>query len=215
MVRIRFVGASTVPGSAHWPEEGMTKDMSHRKIPWDGPPDLLDPLRRRSRHDADAASARARTDAAAPAPGMDSMERHAQHARARHLLAREGDAAAALLIIIDGWARGYKTTRSGERQITEFLLPGDAVAPLCDASGNMDYSIDAVTPVHFAAIDRFRLQRISEALPSFMAGVLHQQAFRQALLREWLLNLGRRSARERISQTFQPVGATIGDQRIR
>ena len=60
----------------------------------------------------------------------------------------------------------------------------------------MDYSIDAVTPVHFAAIDRFRLQRISEALPSFMAGVLQQQAFRQALLREWLLNLGRRSAAE-------------------
>ena len=174
--------------------------MSHRKIARDGPPDLFDPLRRWSRGDAEDGPGQIRNYAdAGPTPGMESIERYARHARARHLLAREGDAAAALLIIFQGWARGYKTTRSGERQITEFLLPGDAVAPLCDASRNMDYSIDALTPVHFATIDRFRLQRVAEALPSFMAGVLQQQAFRQALLREWLLNLGRRSARERIA----------------
>ena len=136
---------------------------------------------------------------AAPTPVMDSIERHARHAKARHLLAREGDAAAALLIIIEGWARGYKTTCSGERQITEFLLPGDAVTPLCDASPKMDYSIDALTPVRFAAIDQSQVQRVTETLPSFMTGVLQQQAFRQALLREWLTNIGRHSARERIA----------------
>ena len=174
--------------------------MSHRKAPFGGPLDLRVSPGQRRRDDAEGGRARAGASAgAAPASVLDSIERHAQHAKASHLLAREGDAAAALLIIIEGWARGYKITRSGDRQITEFLLPGDAVAPLCTTNRHMDYSIDALTPVRFAAIDQFRLQRMTEALPSFMAGVLQQQAFRQALLREWLVNIGRRSARERIA----------------
>jgi CRP-like cAMP-binding protein len=174
--------------------------MRYRKMPSGDPIDLRDPSLPGGLDEAEAWPARARTDpAGAPTPTMASIERHAQQARPRRLLAREGDAPPALLIIFEGWARGYKITRSGERQITELLLPGDAVAPLYDSGRNMDYSIDALTQVRFAALDRLRLQRLTEALPSFMAVVLQQQAFRQALLREWLLNIGRRSATERIA----------------
>ena len=175
--------------------------MSQREIPPRGPLDPRDSaLPPRSRDEAEFGPAWAGTGSIdASALAMDSIERQAQHVKARRLLAREGDSAPALLIILEGWARGYKTTSSGERQITEFLLPGDAVAPLHPGNRHMDYSIDAVTPVRFAAIDQLRLQRVTEALPSFMAGVAQQQAFRQALLREWLLNIGRRSARERIA----------------
>jgi CRP-like cAMP-binding protein len=174
--------------------------MSQSEMPPGGPFDLRDSGLPRNRDDSEDGPAWARTDSiAARAAAMESIERHAQHAKARRLLAREGDSAAALLIILEGWARGYKTTSSGGRQITEFLLPGDAVVPLHETNRQMDYSIDALTPVRFATIDQLRLQRLSEALPSFMVGVLQQQAFRQALLREWLLNIGRRSARERIA----------------
>ena len=174
--------------------------MSRRKMPLGAPFVLHDTPRQRSRVDSEERPARAGSDAvAAPAPAMDSIERHARDAKARQPLAREGDVAAALLIIIEGWARGYKVTCSGERQITEFLLPGDAVAPLCDSHRHMDYSIDALTAVRFAAIDQVHLQRVTEAFPSLMAAVLQQQALKQALLREWLVNIGRRSAVERIA----------------
>jgi CRP-like cAMP-binding protein len=180
--------------------------MSQREIPPRGPLDLRDSAVARSRDEAEYGPAWAGADSIhASAAVMDSIERQAQHAKAKRLLAREGDAAPAVLIILEGWARGYKTTSSGDRQITEFLLPGDAVAPLCDGNRHMDYSIDAVTPVRFAAIDQLRLQRVTEAWPSFMAGVAQQQAFRQALLREWLLNIGRRSARERIASLMCEV----------
>jgi CRP-like cAMP-binding protein len=153
-----------------------------------------------NRDNSEDGPAWARTDStAARAAAMESIGRHAEHAKARRLLAREGDPAPAMLILLEGWARGYKTTSSGGRQITEFLLPGDAVVPLHDTDRRMDYSIDSLTPVRFAAIDQLGLQRVAEALPSFLTGVLEQQAFRQALLREWLLNIGRRSARERIA----------------
>lgn len=174
--------------------------MSYHRMPLDGPLALRDSPLPLTWDEAGIGPGLAGTDTVpAPASGMAPIERHAQHAKARRLLAREGDVSAALLVIIEGWAVGFKTTRSGERQITEFLLPGDAVAPLFDADRRMDYSIDALTPVRFAAIDQIRLQRVTEALPSLMAGVLAQQAFRQALLREWLLNIGRRSATERIA----------------
>lgn len=84
-------------------------------------------------------------------PDMGAIERYAQHAGACRLLVREGDAAVVLLIILEGWARGYKITRSGGRHITEFLLPGGAVIPLCATNRHMDCSIGAPTPVRFAA----------------------------------------------------------------
>lgn len=174
--------------------------MSCHGMSLDGPLDLRDSPLPPMQDEVDIGAERAGTDTvAAPAPALDPIERHARPARARRLLVREGDVSAALLVIVEGWAVGYKTTRSGERQITEFLLPGDAVVPLFDSDRRMDYSIGALTPVRFAAIDRLRLQRVTEALPSLMAGVLHQQALRQALLREWLLNIGRRTATERIA----------------
>lgn len=186
LTRVKGEGQSFVAGPARM--------ALHRSI------DFRDSGVPPTRDEVDIGAARARADSVtAPAPAMDPIRRLARSARARSLLVREGDPTAALLIVVEGWAAGYKTTRCGERQITEFLLPGDAVAPHFEADRGMDYSIAALTPVRFAAIDRLQFQRVTEALPSLMAGVLQQQAVRQALLREWLLNIGRRSATERIA----------------
>jgi CRP-like cAMP-binding protein len=119
--------------------------------------------------------------------------------KGHRLVLREDAAAPALLFIVEGWARCYKMGAAGERQIVEFLVPGDALTPLCEGQRRMDYSIDSLTPLKLAIVGLAEFQSLLKAMPSLALDLLEQRALRQRLLREWLLLLGRRPAMERVA----------------
>lgn len=117
---------------------------------------------------------------------------------ARRDLVREGDPPRLAYLLTGGWATRYKMLEDGRRQTLAFLLPGD----LCDVSNSalreMDHSIGAITPISFVEVGYDRLEQLAGAHPRLARAFTWQLLTNLSIQREWTLNLGRRSALERI-----------------
>ncbi|WP_298952668.1 Crp/Fnr family transcriptional regulator [uncultured Methylobacterium sp.] len=116
----------------------------------------------------------------------------------REDIIQEGDDPAFVNLILDGWACRYKQLEDGRRQIISFFLPGD----LCDTHiyvlREMDHSIGALTPVTFAEISRETLARVTAEHPRITQALWWDTLVTAAIQREWTVNLGQRTAAERL-----------------
>ena len=137
---------------------------------------------------------------------------------ARRDLAREGDRPRAIYVMLEGWACRYKTLPDGRRQVVAFFVPGD----LCDLNvfilKQMDHNVGAITAVRTAEIDRDEFERMTEAHPRITQALWWNELVNVAVQREWTLNVGQRTAYERISHLIcemflrlRTVGLTRGD----
>src|SRR4051794_26256272 len=117
----------------------------------------------------------------------------------REEIIREGDPPRSLRVFLSGWACRSKALESGRRQIVSFLLPGD----LCDLNvfvlREMDHTISTLTPVTYAEVSHDSLGAIMSKYPRITQGLLWDTLVGSAIAREWVLNIGQRSAIERMS----------------
>lgn len=138
---------------------------------------------------------------------------------ARMDIARELEKPSGVKLIRQGWACRYKALEDGRRQIVAFLVPGD----LCDLNvfilREMDHSIGALTAVTFADISRETVERVMSFHPRVTQALLWEQLVTAAIQREWTVNLGRRSAFERVAHLLcelflrlRGVGLAEGDR---
>ena len=118
---------------------------------------------------------------------------------ARRDLLQEGDPPRVVNLILDGWACRYKTLPDGRRQIVGLFLPGD----LCDMNvyllKQMDHNIGAITALRVAEITREDFERLLARHPRLAEALFWNELVTVAIQREWTLNLGQRSANERIA----------------
>jgi CRP-like cAMP-binding protein len=118
---------------------------------------------------------------------------------AGHDLIREGDRPDRIRVILSGWLARYKTLEDGRRQIVNLLLPGD----ICDAYAYLfaqaDHSIGTLTPSVYAEIERDRFEELVASDRTLAEALWCQALGNQATLREWILNIGRRIALERVA----------------
>jgi CRP-like cAMP-binding protein len=125
-------------------------------------------------------------------------ERHARHAPGEDIFT-EGDHMTDCHVVLTGLACRYKMLPDGERQIMAFLLPGD----LCDAEifilKEMDHSVGALTPTTTALISGDTMRQLLRE-PGRMAEALWWGTLTDlGVLRERIVDHGRRDARERIA----------------
>lgn len=127
----------------------------------------------------------------------------------------EGRVSPDAVVVLQGWACRYKLLSDGRRQITAFLLPGD----MCDLhvflEQPMDHSIGTLTPARVALVPRDRLLGLARERWPVMQALWWSTLRGEAILREWLAVVGRRSAAERIAHLLyelllrlQAVGLT-------
>ncbi len=111
----------------------------------------------------------------------------------------QGDNPEGVYLLIDGWAGRYKMLREGERQIMAFLIPGD----LCDINimllDQMDHSIGALSPCKVLYFPRQRLADLMDKSQQLSRALWWSSLVDEAILREWLVNVGRRSSEKRIA----------------
>lgn len=110
-----------------------------------------------------------------------------------------GDRTDYVRILLTGWLGRYKMLEDGRRQVISFVLPGDT----CDAFGHMlgeaDHSIVTLTAASFAEIDRARFEELIVLDPALSAAFLCDTMVQLAIAREWIVNVGRRVALERVA----------------
>ena len=117
----------------------------------------------------------------------------------RRDLIREGETPKFVHLMVDGWACRYKTLPDGRRQIVAFFIPGD----FCDLNvyilKEMDHSIGAITRLSVADISREDMDALTTRHPRITQGLWWEALVNAAIQREWTLNLGQRTAHERIA----------------
>ena len=120
---------------------------------------------------------------------------------ARTDIAREGEAPENVRLILEGWACRYKGLEDGRRQIMAYLIPGD----LCDFHvfilNEMDHSIGTLTKSKVVDIPRRRILEMTER-PAIARALWWMTLVDEATLREWLVNMGQRSAEIRTAHLF-------------
>jgi CRP-like cAMP-binding protein len=118
---------------------------------------------------------------------------------ARRDLVREGDPPRFVNLILDGWACRYKMLPDGRRQIVGLFIPGD----LCDMNiyilKEMDHNIGAITNLRVAEVGRDDFERLMIEYPRITQALFWDELVTVAIQREWTLNLGQRTAYERIA----------------
>jgi len=124
---------------------------------------------------------------------------------ARTDIVREGDPVGDLHIVLDGFVIRYKTLPSGERQIIAVLVPGDFCDLQAVTLGRNDHSIAACTACSIVEVP----PRIVDELtltPSRIARALWWGTLvEESILRQWLTNLGRRQAVQRLAHLMCEV----------
>lgn len=129
--------------------------------------------------------------------------------RSRRDLIREGEPPQFVNLVLDGWAVRHKMLEDGRRQIMAFLIPGD----LCDLNvfilNEMDHSIGALTELTVAQIPREVLDEIDRKHPRLMQALEWDLLVQFAIQREWTINLGQRSAIERIAHLICELFARL------
>ncbi|MCB1477903.1 MAG: Crp/Fnr family transcriptional regulator [Rhodobiaceae bacterium] len=109
----------------------------------------------------------------------------------------EGSHSAHLFTVLSGWGFRYKTLEDGRRQILNFVMPGDLVGLQGSLTGEMQHSIEALSPVTLCVFERSRLKELYREYPSLSYDLTWIAAREERILDENLLSIGRRSAIER------------------
>ncbi len=131
---------------------------------------------------------------------------------------RQGDVPTVAHILLDGHTYRYRLLRDGRRQITAILVPGD----ICDLEavmrGRADYNVAALTSCVLGELPTNAIADPTAADPE-LARILWRRLLRdEAISREWLVNMGCRTALERVAHLvcelrvrLQAVGLTKDD----
>lgn len=113
-------------------------------------------------------------------------------------LIEEGDKPRGPLLILEGMAFRYKMRASGQRQIMAYLIPGDLDDTDAALLTEMDHSIRTFSDCRVIWLTPETIQRLRQ-YPSIARALRMSTLVDEATLREWLLNVGGRSAIERIA----------------
>lgn len=117
----------------------------------------------------------------------------------REDLIREGDRPRAVNVILDGFACRYKTLEDGRRQILSFFVPGDVCDPRVFILREMDHSIASLSALKVAEVPGDAVLEVTARLPRIAQALWWSTLVDEAIAREWIVNIGQRSATERMA----------------
>jgi CRP-like cAMP-binding protein len=109
----------------------------------------------------------------------------------------EGSHSAHLYTVLSGWGFRYKTLEDGRRQILNYVMAGDLVGLQGTIMGEMQHSVEALSPVTLCVFERDKLMTLYNTHPSLAFDLTWIAAREERILDEHLLSIGRRTALER------------------
>jgi CRP-like cAMP-binding protein len=117
-------------------------------------------------------------------------------------MVREGAVTDHSILITSGLAYRHKISADGSRQIVSIHIPGDFV----DLEGALlrvaDHNVQALTRCDLAIVPRSALRDVLSAHPQIALAMWIDTLIDASIFREWIMNVGRRDARERLAHIF-------------
>lgn len=109
----------------------------------------------------------------------------------------EGSHSAHLYTVLAGVGFRYKLLHDGRRQILNYAMPGDLLGLQGSLMGEMQHSVEALSPMLLCVFEREQLQTLYRNHPGLAYDITWIAAREEQMLDENLLSIGRRTAIER------------------
>ncbi len=130
---------------------------------------------------------------------LERLPHHIAEVDRGRFIVREGDKPGHCMAIVEGFIYRNKITGDGGRQILSVHLHGDLVCAHDQLLGEADHNIQALTRARLAYIPQDALLAAFEEHPVLARAVWRDNLIDGSVAREWLLNVGRRNARQRVA----------------
>ncbi len=111
----------------------------------------------------------------------------------------EGSNSPQLYTVLSGMGTRYKTLEDGNRQVINFLFPGDFIGMQAGIMGEMKHSVDSSTPMILCVFNRSDLWSMFKSHPDRAFDLTWIAAVEEHFLGETIATLGQRDASERIA----------------
>jgi CRP-like cAMP-binding protein len=122
---------------------------------------------------------------------------------AARYIVREGSSPEHSVIILSGLAYRHKLTAEGARQIVSIHIPGDFV----DLEGTLlnvaDHNVQALTRCELALVPSRAIVQLIDSHPRVARAMWVDTLIDGSIFREWVMNIGRRDARERLAPVLR------------
>lgn len=109
----------------------------------------------------------------------------------------EGNHSAHLYTVLSGWGFRYKLLPDGRRQILNFIMPGDMIGLQGSLLGELQHSVEALSPMLLCVFERENLFELYRNHPGLAYDITWIASREERMLDENLLSVGRRTALER------------------
>src|ERR687897_3688339 len=104
----------------------------------------------------------------------------------------------------------HKISADGSRQIVSIHIPGDFV----DLEGALlkvaDHNVQTLTRCDLATVPRAALRDLLAKHPQVALAMWVDTLIDSSIFREWIMNIGRRDARERLAHIFCEFALRLG-----
>lgn len=128
---------------------------------------------------------------------------------ARAMLAREGATPTQCCVLLDGFACRSKTTDSGKRQILSVNIPGEILDLEALHLRVLDHDVTTLSKCRIGLIGHEALLAITRARPLVAEALWHYTASDAAVFREWIVNVGRRPALNRLAHLLVEISTRL------
>lgn len=129
---------------------------------------------------------------------LDQLAAGSRHIGTHDDLAKAGDTADRIHVVLGGLVCESKLLPDGRRQILGYLFAGDMTDPRQLLLSRWDHSLCVLWPARVATLGADAMQRL-ERHPNIILALGRYSLLKQAIAREWLVNVGNRTAFERLS----------------
>jgi CRP-like cAMP-binding protein len=109
----------------------------------------------------------------------------------------EGSHSAHLYTVLSGWGFRYKLLPDGRRQVLNYAMPGDLIGLQGSIMGEMQHSVEALSPMLLCVFERENLLELYRSHPGLGYDITWLASREERMLDENLLSVGRRTAVER------------------
>ena len=124
-------------------------------------------------------------------------------------IVRQGQSGQAAYILASGWACSYKLLQDGQRQIVDIQIPGDFLGLRSVLLQASDHSIVPITEVEVTKVIKADILDAFARTPRLAAAALWSASRDEAMVVEHLVDVGRRSAAERMAHFLLELGVRV------
>jgi CRP/FNR family transcriptional regulator, anaerobic regulatory protein len=111
----------------------------------------------------------------------------------------EGSNSPQLYTVLEGMGTRYKTLEDGQRQVINFLFPGDFIGLQAGVMGEMKHSVEASTKMVLCVFNRGDIWNVFKSHPDRAFDLTWIAAVEEHFLGETLITVGQRDAGQRVA----------------